>query len=563
MNSKTVVASPDFYDVAHQSGLLTQNVHGHPSRKKYILETTGNGVAIFDFNNDGWLDIFLVNGWRLEKFPNNSEKPASQLYRSNGEGTFTDVTIDAGLSRTGWGQGACVGDWDSDGFNDLFVTFFGTNILYGNRGDGTFEDITRVAGVGAGVERWSTGCAFLDFDRDGDLDLFVANYLDFDMKTIPEPGENRFCQWKGMPVMCGPGGLPGETNLLYRNNGNRTFTDVSISSGISEPTGNYAFSPLVADFNDDQWPDIYVACDSTANLLYINQKNGTFAEEGAYAGAAFNEEGRAQAGMGATAADFDNNGMLDIFVTNFSEDYFTLYRNDGEASFTDVTHRARLGSNTRYLGWGTGFTDFDNDGWKDIFAANGHVYPEVETLGQQYKQSKLLYRNLGNGTFADISQQSGPGMRKRHASRGVAFGDLDNDGRVEIVVNNMNEIPSLFFNRATSGNSVLIRLVGNKSNRNGIGARVLLMVGKDAQIDEVRSGGSYISHSDFRLHFGVGDAEQIERLEVHWPSGKIDTVTEIATNALITIVEGKGLTDRKPYGKPFPLWQGTQLLVGL
>ena len=555
-NSKTVLVSPDFYDVAREAGLLAQNVYGHPSHKKYIIETTGNGVAIFDFNNDDWLDIFLVNGWRLEGFSNNREKPTSQLYRNNGEGTFTDVTIPAGLSRTGWGQGVCIGDWDNDGFDDLFVTFFGTNILYRNRGDGTFEDVTQVAGLGASVERWSTGCAFLDFDRDGDLDLFVANYLKFDIKTIPEPGENRFCQWKGMPVMCGPGGLPGETNLLYRNNGNGTFTDVSVSAGISEPTENYAFSPLVADFNNDQWPDIYVACDSTANLLYINQKNGTFAEEGAYAGAAFNEEGRAQAGMGATAADFDNDGLLDIFVTNFSEDYFTFYRNDGESSFTDVTHSVRLGVNTRFLGWGTGFIDFDNDGWKDIFAANGHVYPEAEILGQHYKQSKLLYHNLGNGTFNDISQQSGPGMRKRHVSRGVAFGDLDNDGRVEIVVSNMNEIPSLFFNRGTCENSILIRLVGSKSNQNGIGARVLVIAGKAAQIDEVRSGGSYISHNDFRLHFGVGDAEQIERLEVRWPSGEIDTVTEVATNALITIVEGRGLTNRKPYNKPFLLWQG-------
>ncbi len=556
LSEETVRVSADFYDVAREAGLLGQNVYGHPHRKKYILETTGNGVAIFDFDNDDYMDILLVNGSRLEGFSNSRVKPTSQLYRNNGEGTFTDVTIAAGLGRTGWGQGVCVGDLDNDGFDDLFVTFFGANTLYRNRGDGTFEDATRAAGLRAAAERWSTGCAFLDFDRDGDLDLFVANYLKFDIETIPEPGENRFCQWKGMPVMCGPGGLPGETNLLYRNNGNGTFTDVSVPARISEPTDNYAFSPLVADFDNDGWPDIYVACDSTANLLYVNQKNGTFTEAGAYAGAAFNEEGRAQAGMGVAAADFDHDGLLDIFVTNFSEDYFTFYRNDAESSFTDVTHRVRLGINTRFLGWGTGFIDFDNDGWKDLFAANGHVYPEVEKLGQHYKQSKLLYRNLGNGTFSDISQQSGPGMRQRHASRGVAFGDLDNDGRVEIVVSNMNETPSLLFNRGTGENSVLVRLVGNKSNRNGVGARVLVLAGEAAQIDEVRSGGSYISHNDFRLHFGVGDAEQIERLEVRWPSGEIDTVTGVATNALITIVEGKGLTIHKPFNKPFRLWQG-------
>ena len=553
---KTIPVSPDFHDVARVAGLIGKNVYGDASHKKYIIETTGNGVAVFDFNNDGWLDIFLVNGWRLEGFSNNQAKPTSHLYRNDGEGTFTDVTVGAGLDRTGWGQGVCVGDWDSNGFDDLFFTFFGASVLYRNRGDGTFEEVTEAAGLSAGEERWSTGCAFMDFDRDGDLDLFIANYLKFDIRTIPEPGENRFCQWKGMPVMCGPLGLPGETNILYRNNGNGTFTDVSVSSGISEPAENYAFSPLVADFNNDQWPDIYVACDSTANLLYVNQKNGTFTEEGSYAGAAFNEEGRAQAGMGVAAADYNNDGLLDVFVTNFSEDYFTLYRNDGESSFTDVTNKVQLAVNTRFLGWGTAFIDFDHDGWKDIFAANGHVYPEVESLGQHYKQAKLLYRNLGNGTFDDVSQQSGPGMRRRHASRGIAFGDLDNDGRVEIVVNNMSEIPSLLFNRGTCENSVLIRLVGSKSNHNGIGARVRVTANKATQIDEVRSGGSYMSQNDFRLHFGVGGAEQIERLEVRWPSGEIDTVMEVAANALITIVEGRGVTNRKPYNKPFLLWQG-------
>jgi len=543
------VPKVNFEDVAAKAGLTARHVTGPDFDKKYIIETTGSGVAVFDYNNDGWPDIFFVNGTILEGFPKGQE-PTSHLYLNNKDGTFTDVTGKANLVRSGWGQGACVGDYDNDGNDDLLVTYFGQLVLYQNTGKGQFIDVTEKTGLMHSTPRWTTGCSFLDYDKDGKLDLFVSNYVNFDIKKTPAKGANQFCRWKGMPVMCGPRGLPGGTNLLYHNNGDGTFTDVSEKSGITKPSGYYAFTSLVSDYDNDGWPDIYVACDSTPNILYHNEGNGTFTDIGLISGGAFNEDGQEQAGMGVSAADYDNDGFLDIVKTNFADDTSTLYRNAGDGTFKDATYHGRLGENTRFLGWGTGFFDLDNDGWKDIFMVNGHVYPEVDsqTPDSPYKQERLIYWNLRNGTFLDISAQAGPGIRERHSSRGAALGDLDNDGSLEIVVNNMNETPSLLKNRGEKKNWILLKTVGKKSNRNGIGARVTIFAGGHRQLDEVRSGGSYISQNDLRLHFGIGDATKVERAEVLWPSGIKEFFENLKANQVVVLEEGSG--------KPMPAKRG-------
>jgi enediyne biosynthesis protein E4 len=530
-----------FEEVAASAGLTARHVTGPELDKKYIIETTGSGVALIDYNNDGWLDVFFVNGTTLEGFPKGQE-PTNHLYHNNQDGTFKDVTEQANLVRTGWGQGACVGDYDNDGSDDLLVTYWGQNSLYRNLGNGKFVDVTEKTGLLHKSARWSTGCSFLDYDKDGKLDLFVANYVDFDLKRIPAKGTNQFCQWKGIPVMCGPRGLPGGTNLLYHNNGDGTFTDVSEKSGVIKPSGYYAFTSLVSDYDNDGWPDIYVACDSTPNILYHNEGNGTFTDIGLISGGAFNEDGQEQAGMGISAADYDNDGFFDIVKTNFTDDTSTLYRNSGDGTFNDVTYPARLGVNTRFLGWGTGFFDVDHDGWKDIFMVNGHVYPEVDqqTPDSPFKQERILYWNLRNGTFLDISGQSGPGILDRRSSRGAAVGDLDNDGSLEIVANNMSDTPSLLKNRGEKKNWVLIKTVGTKSNRNGIGARVTVVTGSLKQMDEVRSGGSYVSQNDLRLHFGIGDAKKIDRAEVLWPNGTREALENLKVNQIVALEEGKG-----------------------
>ena len=530
-----------FEDMAAKAGLTARHVTGPDLDKKYIIETTGSGVAVFDYDNDGWLDIFFVNGTTLEGFPKGQE-PTNHLYRNNKNGTFTDVTETANLIRSGWGQGVCVGDYDNDANDDLLVTYFGQHVLYRNTGKGQFIDVTEKAGVMLSSPRWTTGCSFLDYDRDGKLDLFVSNYVAFDIKKTPAKGTSQFCRWKGMPVMCGPRGLPGGTNLLYHNNGDGTFTDVSARSGITQPSGYYALASLVSDFDDDGWPDIYVACDSTPNILYHNRGDGTFTDIGLISGTAFNEEGQEQAGMGVSAADYDNDGHFDIVKTNFSDDTPTLYRNFGDGTFKDATYAARLGVNTQFLGWGTGFFDVDNDGWKDIFMVNGHVYPEVDTQGSDspYKQERLIHWNMRNGTFLDISADAGPGITGRHCSRGAALGDLDNDGSLEIVVSNMNETPSLLKNRGDKQNWILLKTMGKKSNRNGIGARVTIFAGGRQQMDEVRSGGSYISHNDLRLHFGIGDATKVERAEVVWPSGIKEFFVDLKANQVAVLQEGTG-----------------------
>ena len=537
-----------FLDVARESGLNAKTIFGGEHKNKYLLETTGCGVAFYDYDNDGWLDIFLVNGSRLEGFPP-GEEPTSHLFKNNRDGTFTDVTAKAGLVHHGWGQGVCIGDYDNDGWDDLFVSYFGKNVLYHNNGDRTFTDVTDKAGVGGNGKRWNTGCAFVDYDRDGKLDLFVANYIDMDLATAPVP-ESGPCLYKGVMVACGPPGLKGGKNILFHNNGDGTFTDVSESSGILTSGGTFGLGVLTADFDNDGWPDIYVADDSSTSALYQNKKNGKFTDIAVEAGCALSPDGKPQAGMGVSAADYDLDGNLDIVKTNFAGDTPSLYHNLGGANFEDTTFSAGLGAHTQYLGWGCGFFDFDNDGWADILICNGHVYPEVEQLKTEagYAQRKLLYRNLRNGKFEDVSEIAGPGISTPSAARGCAFGDFDNDGDIDVVVNTVNGLPQLLRCDSSSGNNwIKIKATGTKSNRSGIGARVTCVTTVSGetkphrQIDEVRSGGGYLSQSDLRVHFGLGKAERVDLLEIRWPSGQVDTMKDVAVNQLVFVSEGKGI----------------------
>jgi hypothetical protein len=531
-----------FVDEAGKAGLTAKNVFGGAGAKKYIIETTGTGVAIFDYDNDGWPDIFIVNGTTLDA-PPGAAAPSNHLYRNNHDGTFSDVTERAGLAHTGWGQGACVGDYDNDGNEDLFVTYYGKNVLYHNNGNGTFSDVSEKARVAGTGRAWSTGCAFIDYDHDGKLDLFVATYVDFDVKTAPAPGERASCLWKGVPVMCGPRGLPWSKNILYHNDGNGTFKDVTTESKIDQTNGHYGFSVSTFDFDEDGWTDIYVACDSTPSILYRNNRDGTFTDVAVTAGAAFNEDGKEQAGMGSTVGDYNGDGRLDIFKTNFSDDTATLYRNNGDGTFDDVTFPAGLGLYTKYLGWGTMFLDVDNDGWPDLLLANGHVYPEVDSqhLGSDYREPRILYHNQGDGRFADISAGAGPGITTAASGRGLAIGDLWNDGRISAVISNMSAPPSLLVNQAKTPNHwIAFRTVGTKSNRDGIGARIRLKTGQRVLVDEVRSGSSYDSNNDMRVHFGLGAATKVESVEVRWPGGLIESFRDLRVDAINHLKEGSG-----------------------
>jgi enediyne biosynthesis protein E4 len=545
----------EFVNVARAAGLRSRTVFGDETQNRYLLETTGCGVAFFDYDNDGWLDLFFVNGTRFDTdFPAGSE-PTNRLFKNNRDGTFTDVTSKAGLARTGWGQGVCIGDYDNDGHDDLFVTYWGENVLYRNNGNGTFTDVTSRAGVGAAsgkVTRWNTGCAFLDYDRDGWLDLFVANYVDFERSTVPVSG-NGLCLYKGLKVACGPAGLPGGKNILFRNNRDGTFTDVSEKAGIWNTAGKYGLGVLVSDFDDDGWPDIYVANDSTPSALYRNNRNGTFTDIGIEAGVGFSADGESQAGMGVAAADYDGDGRLDIVKTNFSGDTSNLYRNLGDNLFEERTYISGLGRNTRFLGWGAGFLDIDNDGLPDILLANGHVYPEVQELETEagYRQRKVLYHNLGNGKFADVSQQGGPGIRENVPARGCAFGDYDNDGDIDVVVNCINDVPQLLRCDASHGNNwIKVKLVGVKSNRSAIGARIYCTPeGGRRQMEEIRSGGSYLSQNDLRAHFGLAQSPRAD-LEIHWPSGLVQRVSAVAANQILRIVEGAAAARTAPSAVP-------------
>ncbi len=530
-----------FVNVAKEAGLRSKTIYGSEARNKYLIETTGCGAAFFDYDNDGWLDIFLVNGTRFEAKWTAQEAPVSRLFKNNRDGTFTDVTGQAGLARTGWGAGCCVGDFDNDGWDDLFVTYWGDCSLWKNLGNGKFVDVAAKAGVttrtASGLKRHNTGCAFIDYDKDGHLDLFVANYIDFDPKTAPLP-ESGPCKYKGMLVACGPPGLQGGKNILFRNNGDGTFTDVSERAGILRTPGTYGLGVVAADFDDDGWPDIYVANDSTSSALYRNNRDGTFTDIAIEAGVAYSADGKPQAGMGVSVADYNGDGRLDIVKTNFAGDTSSLYANQGAMVFEDQTMQSGLGRITRFLGWGAAFVDFDNDGQPDIVLCNGHVYPEVgETdLESGYRQRKVAYRNLGGGRFEELGEALGPGLAERVPGRGLAVGDFNNDGTLDLLVNCVNEAPQLLRCDSTTGHHWLkLKLVGTRSNRSGIGARVIC----NGQIDEVRSGGSYLSQSDLRVHFGLGSASSA-KIEVRWPSGEVDRLSVTVVDRVITIHEGRG-----------------------
>jgi hypothetical protein len=528
----------DFRDIAAAAGLTAPNVYGGLTTKKYVLEMTGNGAAVFDFDNDGKPDIFLVNGARLD-----DHKATSRIYHNEGDGKFRDVTQNSGLTQTGWGQGVCAGDFDNDGLTDLFVTYFGHNVLYRNLGGGRFEDVTGKFGLPTTGERWGTGCAFLDYDRDGYLDLFVANYLEFNLERAELPGANPFCTWKGLRVFCGPRGYPGGHNILYHNRGGRSFADLTQKAGMALSDLHYNLSVVSSDFDDDGWPDIYVACDSSPSLLYRNNHNGTFTEIAVARGVAYGPDGQEQGSMGVAAGDYDNDGRIDIVKTNFIDETSTLYHNEGDAYFDDQTYPGGLGVNTRFVGWGVSFLDIDQDGWKDIFIANGHIYPELAgaKVNEAFRQPKTVYWNLRNGAFRDITGEAGTPLAAPRVSRGVAVGDLDGDGAPEILIVNMNESPSLLKNFAPRGNALLVEAVGAKSNRCAIGARVIVTSGKLRLTDEVRSGGSYASQSDFRLHFGLGAATKVDQIEIRWPSGAVEKIQDVEAGRCIQVREGSGM----------------------
>ena len=530
-----------FTDVARQAGLKEIVVAGHADRCDYITETMSCGAAFFDYDNDGWLDILVLSGSRFGDPPPTA---SNRLYKNNRDGTFTDVTKQAGLFRTGYAYGVTVGDYNNDGFEDLFITYWGQNVLYRNNGDGTFTDVTKEAGLLDPNPRFGAGCAFVDYDRDGNLDLFVSNYILFDIKSVPRPSDTAACNYLGVPVNCGPRGLPYGHHSLYHNNGDGTFKDVTTASGIGKVDGGFGLTVAAADFDDDGWPDIYVACDSTPSLLFLNNHDGTFTEQGLERGVALSEDGMEQAGMGLAVGDINLDGSLDIIKMHFREDTPVVYVNAGKGNFRDVTIRSGLGVETRFVSWGAGIADLDNDGSPDIFWVTGNIYPEVEKKfpSVPLKTPRVVFRNLGKGQFEELIGEAGPGIEEAHASRGCAFGDFDNDGDVDILIVNQNEPPSLLRNDVTGSNHwIKVKLTGVKSNRSAIGARVTVRYGDRVQAQAVLSQSAYLSVSDSRLHFGLGPATEVD-IEIRWPLGQVEKLTRVAADQLIYVTEGSGIT---------------------
>ena len=533
-----------FVDVAQSAGLHMRFTSGSEQLKKYIIEANGTGVAFIDYDRDGRQDIFLVNGSRLEGF-RDAEAPTNHLYRNEGGGRFRDVTRESGMARAGWGNGVCVADIDNDGFEELYVTYWGKNALFRNNGRGRFTDIAPASGVDGSGKEWSSGCTFFDYDRDGYVDLLVTSYQAFDLATTPPPGKGSNCEWKGLPVFCGPRGLPYGKLTLYHNRGDGTFEDVSLKSGVRAVDGCYAFTPAAADYNGDGWPDVYIACDSTPSIMLRNNRDGTFSDIATETGVAFNEHGFEQGGMGLAVGDFLNDGLIHIVKTNFAGDYPNVFRNLGRGIFEDIVVKARLAVNPQYVGWGIGMADLDNDGWRDLFQVNGHVYPELDAHkgAERYRNPRLVYRNLGGGVFEDVSAIAGPGVAEKKSSRGAAFGDFDNDGDIDVLIMNMGEAPSLLRNDLKSGNHWLkVELQGTKSNRSAIGAIVHVEAGALKLTDLVLSQSSYLSHNDSRLHFGLGSETSASKIVVRWPNGAVESFPGAAASKLVRLVEGSGQT---------------------
>lgn len=532
-----------FVDIAESLGMTTPVTFGGRQSNEYLIETTGTGTAIADFDGDGWNDVFIANGTTLSP----ANPTPSLFYRNTGKGHFEESGAKAGFTYSGWAQGVCAADYDNDGRLDLAVTYYGHNLLYRNLGQAKFEDVTARAGLPVTGTRWGAGCTFFDYDKDGSLDLFVANYVDLDLKTAPKPGEGTYCQWKGIDIACGPRGLPTARNVLYRNNGDGTFSDVSEKAGILKPGGRYGLGVVSADFDNDGWPDLYVACDMTPSILYRNKGDGTFEEKAAEAGVAYNFDGRLQSGMGAAVVDADGNGFLDIVKTNFSGDRLSLYLNEDGHFFTDAAQQAGMAI-TPYVGWGVAFLDVDEDGLPDVLAGNGHIDPRIDqsTLPERYRQRTMLYRNLGGGRFQDITAEAGPALQMDRAARGLATGDLDGDGRPEVVISNINEPPTVLCNSLKrTHRAIRIRLRGVKSNRSAIGARVTVTAGGRRQMREMQSGGSYYSQSEFALYFGLGTADQAA-VEIAWPSGGKRTWKDLAAERDYLFVEGQAEPEVSP-----------------
>ncbi len=519
-----------FRDVTREAGVAFQH-HSAPE-KKYIVESMSGGVALFDFDNDGLLDLYLVDSLTVDT-AENPKAARSALYRNLGNGRFEDVTEKAGVGHPGWGMGVCTADVDGDGFEDLYVTALGPNHLYRNNRDGTFTDVTEQAGLSGGG--WSAGCGFADYDRDGGLDLFVSRYVKVDLAHLPEFGKGKTCEYRGIAVQCGPRGLPGEGDLLFHNDGKGRFTEAGEKAGVSDPRGYFGLGVAWLDPNEDGWPDLYVANDSTPSFFYVNQKDGTFRESAFPMGVAVSEDGSEQGGMGLAIGDYDGSGRLSIFKTNFAEEYNNLYRNDGD-HFTDVAFRSKTGpSSLPYVGWGTAFFDYDNDGLLDIIVVNGHVYPQLDKarLGASagYRQRKLLYRNRGDGTFEEVAAQFGTALTEDRVSRGLAVGDLDNDGRLDLVVNDLDGGAQVLRNElAGAGNWLRVKLQGRGKMTDAIGAVIRVRAGKLTQVRNIRSGTSYLSQDDMRQHFGLGQADLVDAIEVRWPDGSETRLENVKAN---------------------------------